>query len=236
MISPLNKLLLVAISLVLATGIGAQAQNEPASTSVQPMSVDARISAALQQVSAERIQANIEKLVSFGTRLTLSAQDPSSIAAGRGIGAAREWIKSEFERYSKDCGGCLEVKTDSFTEPAADRIPRPTEITNVYAVLKGTDAENCKAHRAGDWALRLAPQRHFRYEGRRSRGERRWQRNRRQPGMRAGSEQAEVSGNNYFSDGRGRGAGAERQPPLRRDVQRKDGEGTRLEPGSRVEQ
>ena len=82
----------------------------------------------------ERIQANIEKLVSFGTRLTISAQDPASIAAGHGIGAAREWIKSEFERYSKDCGGCLEVKTDSFTEEPADRIPQPTEITNVYAV------------------------------------------------------------------------------------------------------
>jgi len=108
------------------------------------MAVDSRISAALQQVSAERIRANIEKLASFGTRLTLSAQDPAAIAAGRGIGAAREWIKSEFERYAKDCGGCLEVKTDSFTEPAGDRIPQPTEITNVYAVLKGTDAENTK--------------------------------------------------------------------------------------------
>src|SRR5208337_3111910 len=78
------------------------------------------------------------------TRSTLSAQDPASIAAGRGIGAAREWIKSEFERYAKDCGGCLEVGTDSFTESPADRIPQPTEITNVYAVLKGTDAENAK--------------------------------------------------------------------------------------------
>ena len=82
------------------------------------MAADPQIAAALQQVSAQRIQANIEKLVSFGTRLTLSAQDPASIAAGHGIGAAREWIKSEFERYSKDCGGCLEVKTDSFTEAA----------------------------------------------------------------------------------------------------------------------
>ena len=108
------------------------------------MAVDGRISTALQQVSAERIRANIEKLASFGTRLTISAQDPAAIAAGRGIGAAREWIKSEFERYAKDCGGCLEVKTDSFTEPAGDRIPQPTEITNVYAVLKGTDAENAK--------------------------------------------------------------------------------------------
>jgi hypothetical protein len=114
------------------------------STSVKPMAADARISDALQQVSAERIRANIEKLVSFGTRVTISPQDSSSIAAGHGVGAAREWIKSEFERYSKDCGGCLEVKTDSFTEPAADRIPQPTEISNVYAVLKGTNVENAK--------------------------------------------------------------------------------------------
>ena len=91
--------------------------------------------------------------MSFGTRLTLSAQDAASIAAGHGIGAAREWIKSEFERYSKDCGGCLEVKTDSFTEQPADRIPKATEITNVYAVLKGTDPEQCEADRAGDRAL-----------------------------------------------------------------------------------
>jgi len=105
---------------------------------------DKQISTALQRVSAQRIQENIAKLVSFGTRLTLSAQDPQSIAKGQGIGAAREWIKSEFERYSKDCGGCLEVKTDSFTEPPADRIPKATEITNVYAVLKGVDPAQAK--------------------------------------------------------------------------------------------
>ncbi len=110
----------------------------------EPMVVDSRISAALQQVSAERIRSNIEKLVSFGTRSTISAQDKAAISAGRGVGAAREWLKTEFERYSKDCGGCLEVKTDTFTEPAGERIPQPTEITNVYAVLKGTEAENAK--------------------------------------------------------------------------------------------
>jgi hypothetical protein len=106
--------------------------------------VDPKIAAALKEVSSARIQASIEKLVSFGTRLTLSAQDPASISAGRGIGAAREWIKSEFERYSKDCGGCLEVKTDSFTEAPADRIPQPTQIINVYGVLKGSDPESAK--------------------------------------------------------------------------------------------
>jgi hypothetical protein len=105
---------------------------------------DPQIASALQQVSAQRIQSNIEKLVTFRTRLTLSAQDPASIAAGHGIGAAREWIKSEFERYSQDCGGCLEVKTDSFMEAPADRIPSATQITNVYAVLKGTDPDRTK--------------------------------------------------------------------------------------------
>jgi hypothetical protein len=105
---------------------------------------DPKIVAALKQVSSERIRTNIEKLVSFGTRSTLSAQDPASISAGRGIGAAREWIRSQFEQYSKDCNGCLEVKTDSFTEGPADRIPQPTQITNVYAVLKGSDPENAK--------------------------------------------------------------------------------------------
>jgi len=105
---------------------------------------DPQIAAALAQVSAQHIEANIEKLVSFGTRLTLSAQDPDSIQAGHGIGAAREWIKSEFENYSRACGGCLEVKTDSFTQDPADRIPKPTVITNVYGVLKGTDPENAK--------------------------------------------------------------------------------------------
>lgn len=150
MISPFQKRpfqirpLLVAVCLVLSFTTMASAQNQAGSSAAEPMAVDGRISTALQQVSAERIRANIEKLASFGTRSTISAQDPASIAAGRGIGAAREWIKSEFERYAKDCGGCLEVKTDSFTEPAGDRIPQPTEITNVYAVLKGTDAVNAK--------------------------------------------------------------------------------------------
>jgi hypothetical protein len=98
----------------------------------------------LQQISASRIQANIQKLVSFQTRLTLSSQDPAAIASGHGIGAAREWIKSEFERYARDCAGCLEVKTDSFSEAPASRIPKPTEITNVYAVMKGADPESAK--------------------------------------------------------------------------------------------
>jgi hypothetical protein len=136
-ITPLMTVLAFAMALIFAAQGNAQ---EPANKSV----ADPKIAAALQEVSSARIQANIEKLVSFGTRLTLSAQDPASISAGHGIGAAREWIRSEFERYSKECGGCLEVKTDAFTEAPAERIPQPTQITNVYAVLRGTDPESAK--------------------------------------------------------------------------------------------
>lgn len=116
---------------------GLSAQNAPAYA-------DPQIKAALSEISPGQIQSDIEKLVSFQTRSTISAQDSASIAAGRGIGAAREWIKSEFERYSQECSGCLEVKTDAFTQPVSERVARPTVITNVYAVLKGGKPEDAK--------------------------------------------------------------------------------------------
>lgn len=102
---------------------------------------DRRIADEIRKVYANHIQQTIDKLVSFNNRSTISAQDEGSIKAGKGIGAAQEWIKAEFERYSKDCGGCLEVKTDTFTEQPGERIPKPTEITNVYAVLRGSDPQ-----------------------------------------------------------------------------------------------
>ena len=176
--------------------------------------------AAWRQVSAQRIQATCEKLVSFGTRLTLSAQDPASIAKGRGIGAAREWIKSEFERYSKDCGGCLEVKTDSFTEGPADRIPKATQITNVYAVLRA------RIRRTQSAIVLVTGH----YDSRNSdtldvNGD--------APGANDDGSGTAVSlecarvlsklkfpGNDYLSDRCRRGAGAERQPALREDGER----------------
>jgi len=106
--------------------------------------VDPQIEAALRQVSAERIRASVEKLVSFYTRSTLSASDASMLNEGRGISAARAWILSELEGYAKDCGGCLDVETYRSVEEPGERIPSPTEITDVYAVMKGTDAANSK--------------------------------------------------------------------------------------------
>lgn len=84
-------------------------------------------------VSAERIEADIEKLVSFGTRHTLSDTKSDS----RGIGAARRWIEAEFRRISEDCGGCLEVITVSDTISGERRIPEPTEVVSVLAIQWG---------------------------------------------------------------------------------------------------
>lgn len=133
------------VMLLLAAAFPARSQRRQVSeTGVNAGVPDREIESAVKGVSAAQVQADIEKLVSFGTRLTLSAQDPASIAAGHGIGRARQWIESEFERYSKDCGGCLDIKTDTFRQAPADRIPQATDITNVYAVLKGTDREDAK--------------------------------------------------------------------------------------------
>ena len=133
-------------SVVMSVWIGSFALQATArqAKELSSQSEDLAIRAALKEISAAQVQSDIQKLVSFQTRSTISAQDAASISAGRGIGAAREWIKSEFERYSRDCGGCLEVKTDSYTQPVSDRVPTPVEITNVYAVLRGTNPEDAK--------------------------------------------------------------------------------------------
>jgi len=89
------------------------------------------------QVSPEQEHATIAKLVSFGTRHTLSDTKSDT----RGIGAARRWVASEFRAMSKDCGGCLTVETPSemFT---GRRVPNPTEVMDVLAIQKGTTDPN----------------------------------------------------------------------------------------------
>jgi Peptidase family M28 len=141
---PLKLWKIASLMLMLGGAFSAQSQ-ERVSLKFPAGQPDPQIAAALKNVSPATIESNLGKLVGFGTRLTLSAQDPEAIAAGQGIGAAREWIKSEFERYSRECGGCLEVRVDSFTEQPADRIPQATQISNVYAILQGTDPERAKS-------------------------------------------------------------------------------------------
>ena len=101
----------------------------------------------IKDVSPQQARQTDEKLVSFVTRSTLSVNNPDAATSNQGIVAARNWIKSEFERISSKCNGCLEVKTDTFIEQPKgpnDRIKQPTEIQNVYAILKGTDPEQAK--------------------------------------------------------------------------------------------
>lgn len=107
--------------------------------------VDKEIAAALRAVSAEKIQANIEALVKFNNRSTISSVE-TDLLPGTGVLAASEWIEQRFQEYSKACGGCLEVKVDDFVEQpptgaaaARSRIVKPTRIRNVYAILKGSD-------------------------------------------------------------------------------------------------
>jgi hypothetical protein len=114
----------------------------------EPVSIappDPAITAALKQVSEARIRQTIEKLVGFGTRNSLSSME-TDLPPGEGIQAAADWLAAQFEEISKECGGCLEVKRDVFmADPKsaegtqwARRIPKPTKMTNVYAILHGT--------------------------------------------------------------------------------------------------
>lgn len=95
---------------------------------------DPEIQKMIKEVSAKNIEASIRKLVSFGTRNTLSEQDNPT----RGIGAARDWIFAEFQKINAACGNCMTVEKQSFLQPKANRIPEPTTLTNVIAVLRGT--------------------------------------------------------------------------------------------------
>jgi len=99
-----------------------------------PVKPNPAIESLLKQVSASKIEEYNRKLVSFGTRNTNSAQDDPN----RGIGAARDWIFSEFQRISEACGGCLEVQKQTFLQPKGRRVPADINLTNVVATLKGT--------------------------------------------------------------------------------------------------
>jgi hypothetical protein len=113
----------------LLAGAGAAGAAEPVAAR------QAQIDAIVRDISPQRIQGYVDKLVSFGTRHTMS----DTVSDTRGIGAARRWIKSEFER----CGaGRLQVAFDGHLHPIDRRISRPTEIVNVVATLPGSQAES----------------------------------------------------------------------------------------------
>ncbi len=142
------SLLFPALLLATMSQAASQAQTPPVTGNsfqpmpIQPAPADPAIAAALRQVSVERIQADIAKLVTFKNRSTLSSME-TDLPPGTGINAAADWITSEFKRISAACGGCLVVKRDEFIEPPqtgpASRILKPTKLTNIYAVMRGND-------------------------------------------------------------------------------------------------
>src|SRR5215831_18764931 len=95
---------------------------------------DPALRALISQIDPNRIQATIEKLVSFGTRHTLSSQtDPV-----RGIGAATAWVTQQMQAFAATSNGNMTVQQQTFIQPPGPRIPVPTSITNVIATLPGT--------------------------------------------------------------------------------------------------
>jgi hypothetical protein len=92
----------------------------------------------VREIDANNIERTIRKLVSFGTRNTLSQQDNSN----RGIGAARDWLYSEFQKAAAQSGGRMTVEKQTFEQAKAPRVPQPTMLTNIVATLKGTQPES----------------------------------------------------------------------------------------------
>src|SRR5258708_9050375 len=137
-----NVLILVTLALLSPwIGTNAASGTSPAVTPavLEPLPLaNPAIQKIVGEISAARIEANIRKLVGFGTRHTLSDTE----GATRGIGAARRWIKSQFDEYSRASGARLKVEFDEFTQQPTRRISKPVQIVNVVATLTGSQPES----------------------------------------------------------------------------------------------
>lgn len=120
----------------------------------QPAQTDPKIYDIINAVSADRIESDIRRLANFGTRHTLS----DTLSATRGIGAARRWIRSEFEKISQDCGGCLEVieQRGLIKAGVSRRIPNDTWVVNEMAIKRGTQFPNRYIIMSGDIDSRIS--------------------------------------------------------------------------------
>lgn len=115
-----SRFFAAALVSLLITSAGAQAEPTPA-----------------EAVSPARLEADVARLVTFGTRHTLSSQtDPK-----HGIGAARTWAEAELRKTGTACGGCLEIVLPE-TVVQGERVPNPTRLVNVVAIQRGTERPN----------------------------------------------------------------------------------------------
>lgn len=104
--------------------------------SAQPPAKHGVAEDVVSRVSPSRLRQYVETLVGFGTRHSLS----DTVSGTRGIGAARRWIRSEFERSAQRSGGRMSVGFQETIVPPSGRVPAPAKIVNVVATLKGTRA------------------------------------------------------------------------------------------------
>jgi hypothetical protein len=117
-------------------------------TLIASAQTDSKIYDIIDAVSVERLKNNVKILTEFGTRNTFS----DTVSNTRGIGAARRWIKSEFETISKGCSNCLNVfyQKDFVTKEGNNRVPHDAWVVNVVAVQKGTKYPNRYIIMSGD--------------------------------------------------------------------------------------
>ena len=135
--------------IVLATFASLAGAGVPAATTAQvPPRTDLRIYDIVAAASEERVEGDIRMLAGFGTRNTFS----DTLSESRGIGAARRWIKAEFDRISAACGGCYEVvyQRNLITSEQSRRIARDTWVVNVLAIKRGTVNPNRYVIMSGD--------------------------------------------------------------------------------------
>ena len=102
----------------------------------------------IDTVSEERLRQDVKTLTEFGTRNTFS----DTVSTTRGIGAARRWIKNEFETISKACDNCLNVfyQKDFVTKEGNRRVPHDAWVVNLVAIQKGTKYPNRYIIMSGD--------------------------------------------------------------------------------------
>ncbi|MDA0844277.1 MAG: M28 family peptidase [Bacteroidetes bacterium] len=115
---------------------------------------DHRLYEIIEAISPSRIEKDVKTLADFGTRHTLS----DTVSNTRGIGAARRWIKAEFDRISADCNNCLEVfyQKDLVRKGTNERIVHDVEVVNVVAIKRGRTQPNRYIIMSGDIDSRVS--------------------------------------------------------------------------------
>lgn len=104
--------------------------------SISQVVEDPEIKKMITEIKSENLETTVRKLVSFGTRHTLSDTKSKT----RGIGAAQQWVKSQFDQYALVSNGRLSASIDYFMVKAdGKRIKTDSQLGNVMATLKGTD-------------------------------------------------------------------------------------------------